>query len=154
MADMHVVRRGNVTSDEPWGNDTPYYWEGDEFGGWVEGLIQDSAILTKEINHLKIVATNANGNGVWVKDVQIDVTNISTLYVDWVGYDSIDVGTIASLRIGGLKTDAAFDARVLESIPFARKISALDVSTLTGSTWLKLTCYRGKAEFYRVWGEV
>lgn len=136
------------------------YNSGDECipltGGWVTGWTAASPTMTKETDNLLISGTGSAG-GAFVTNDAIDLTNINTLYVDWEGTTSGTNGFI-DIRVGGAKTDPLNVALLSKNVTFARTIHSLDVSSITGTQYIKfLIASSGtstrQAKLYKLWLE-
>ena len=82
--DMQIVRRG--APPPPWGDDVPYYWEGEEFvattGGWIIGAIfGTNGSQSKQSDHLFLTCTGTSQTRTYVTANKISLANIASLKV-------------------------------------------------------------------------
>ena len=171
MADMQIVRRGTPPppTPTPWGDDTPFYWEGQEFeGGWKVGTeLEGTGSATKEVERLALsISTSSTTLSVrtFVMNSKIDFTNLSILKVDW------EVSQTGSNRdVGFVLYITPLNTEVTGSVAFAREntkqfsraTTSLDVSGITGEYFLNLRVglggqanpqYTVNAKTHRIWG--
>ena len=153
-----------------------YYWLGNEntlvTGDWVEGYNNitggSTKTLTKEVDHLKIGLTSGSiGSGnisasTFVTHDLVDLTNISTLKVEWDCTSSITNFAYLGLQVVSDKSHnrTTFVASLMYDfvVPFSKRVNELDVSALSGSYYLRIyhQAENGRAQTqktYRVWGE-
>ena len=168
--DMQIVRRG-TPPPPPWGDDIPYYWEGEEFfartGGWVVGVQQEGSTATKEIDHLILFARGTASTSSQVSfttDNKVNLSNISILYIDWENTGDNSTSNSSRFLVGNTKdsTSGEFETRIVVERNFARKIDILDVSSLNGEYYIRVFTndstgtsnpVDSETKVYRVWGE-
>ncbi len=140
------------------------YRFGVENVAWVEGTgYWNPRINIKESDHLYI-RVQRNGTtiqGVYVTDIDVDLTNISTLCVDWENIGDASNNNqsylVASTTKDGVHSTA--NAKRENINAFARKVDTLDVSSLTGSYYVRVHAradadgITSELKVYRVWGE-
>ena len=168
--DMQIVRRGTPPPPPPpppWGDDIPYYWEGQEFtgvtGGWVEGIKELSGTMSKESDHLFTRVSGNTGSRAtrfYATGNKIDFTNISTLYIDWAS--EVNTDQFSDTRLQNVNNDYV-SAVVFVSIRdgFSRKVDVLDVSGVTGEYYICVGVADGSTstghtvenKIFKVWGE-
>jgi hypothetical protein len=166
---MHPVVRAILQSGIA---QTYLYNLGDEntavTGGWVVGASQTqsgaSGSQNKEVDHLKLyaqgAATDANAWITYVTNNAIDLTNFSTMYIEW---DVTHIGTVtnqSSAGVGTVKTDNGLLAyKFRQDTSTVRAIESFDVTSLSGGHYCKLyTFSAGSArnstvKAFRVWLE-
>ena len=173
--DMQIVRRGTPPPPPPWGDDIPYYWEGDEFvattGGWQIGFSGNKTSGQKQNDRLYGQAnedTSVENRSIsWVTANTVNLTNINTLRFKVTGYANqqdreqwLDFFFGISLN-RDTRRDMTAETRVT-GVAFDSQVYELDVSAITGNYYLKLTnqptaisSYPGlyQLEIFEVWGE-
>ena len=175
-ANIYVDKQGDITYDTvttsdynkfygaPEAGQTPYYWLGNENVAWVDGNVAGTGYVAKEAENLVVnsgsTETSINRRA-YVTDVEIDLTTINTLYVDW-GTNYTQPSNVAYLLVGGTKTGDhnSYDLRLSKSDfkGLGRGVYSLDVSSLTGSYYIKIMArtvlnYLTTIKVFRVWGE-
>ena len=152
----------------PWGDDIPYYWEGEEFvettGGWVEGTKTGTVTFTKEPNNIRLLSTSINSSGNAVTNNEIDLTNINTLYIEWVNTGNTNVSNGSGFGVYDTKArsvgnSVGLKARLLKNNPFVLGVDTLDVSSVNEG-FILFGIYKGDAgsitndlKVLRLWGE-
>lgn len=162
----------------PWGDDTPYYWEGEEFvdvtGGWV-GYVYGNATTSNEIDHLLIDVLGSSSerqSALFETLIKIDLTNISNLFIEWeitdggAGWMHFEI-----TELNATQEDRGGSANIPGSLAasFTRNgmgvtgllTDSIDVTSLTGEYYISVR-YRdntsnsanfGVLKTYKVWGE-
>ena len=130
---------------------TYFYSEGDEYvdatGGWVAGFSLRDGSQSKQADHLYLYTSgNSTGGGIrsYETTLKIDLTDINTLEIDWEFQSSVSgVGT----RIFGLASTVGENIYLattkISDDTYGRKISDLDVSSVTGLWYLVARCASG-----------
>ena len=116
-----------------------------------------------EADHLYLLVERDGGSAeiAWVTDITVDLTYINKLYIDWenIGLDSINANAsfIASTNKDVFYN--TFDARLLLTNNFSRRVSELDVSMLSGNLYIRVhgrdisvAPIKVEIKVYRVWG--
>ena len=139
------------------------YNEGKEQIPWVEGYdsgIGTTRVRTKEINHLLITLISAAGGDLaWVTDKAIDMTQISTIKLDWEFVDSNHTHIALCVSSNKMGDREDFEARFQYSgVDKARDVDSLDVASLSGNFFVRAHRYNtatrtGTLKVYKVWGE-
>jgi hypothetical protein len=97
----------------------------------------------------------------------VDLTNISTLYIDWEGLTSAPATNqtanfiVSTSSTGSFSTFTARTQVIFSAFSGDRRTSSLDVSGLTGNYFIRVHSRDGSSTFgrwneiivYRVWGE-
>jgi hypothetical protein len=142
---MHPVVRAILQSGD---SRTYLYKDGDECnvltGGWVDGHSQGTFLRSKESDHLKITISAASSSAAYVTNNAINLTDVNTLNIEWL-CDQAGVGNRGLIfGAGAVKTDNAAEiASAIETtLPFAKKVSQIDVSALSGSYYIKFRVYQ------------
>ena len=116
----------------------PLYGEGREFAAFVEGYSNGVGSQSKEADHFYLQAEGAGAVRTYVKDLYVDLTGVNTVFIDWAGTIIAGFATfyfnVSTDKMGNYNT---FDAIEFEPITFARKISTIDVSALSGNYYLR-----------------
>lgn len=135
-------------------------------GGWVatdlEGDPQGSQ--SKELGYLYLDARNgtqnANNSRGYTTDIKVDLTNLTTLYIDWenTGTASANMSSFEAAAVKDPRT--TYSAWVYQYKNFARKISSFDVSALNGLYYVRVHAvaygegaWSSKLKVYKIWGE-
>ena len=122
----------------------------------------------KQFNCLKLLADMTNGVGGNVSEISfstteaIDLTDINTLYIDWENTGSTtSVNNQSYFIAGSIKDDNhnSFSSRLTLNQSFARRLSALDVSSLQGEYYIRVhsrnsAFVKSEVKIYRVFGDV
>ena len=122
----------------------------------------------KQFNCLKLLADMTNGVGGNVSEISfstteaIDLTDINTLYIDWENTGSTtSVNNQSYFIAGSIKDDNhnSFSSRLTLNQSFARRLSALDVSSLQGEYYIRVhsrnsAFVKSEVKIYRVFGGV
>ena len=135
-------------------------------GGWVatdlEGNPQGSQ--SKESGYLYLDARNGtqneNNSRGYTTDIKIDLTNLTTLYIDWenIGTASANMSSLEAASVKNPRT--SYSTWVYQHYNFTRKISSIDVSTLNGLYYIRVHAlaygegtWSSKLKVYKIWGE-
>ena len=159
MSDMHIVRRGTPPPPPPppWGDDTPYYWEGEEFvdvtGGWIPGNSVATSSQSKESNHFFLSAVGTLSYSTYVTANKIDASDLQTIYIDVDIYDITDNRFEFGFFDNADGAANPISRLTRNSTTSGREILSLDVSSVTGSYYLSCLVRGAKARVYRMWGE-
>ena len=173
MSNIQIVTRGSPPPPpSPWGDDIPYYWEGEEFvettGGWVEGETVQTGTQSKQADHLYLETTRSGATAarVYTTDLVVDLTNITTLHVDWectqAPSSDVNGASLFQVATSANKNTSSFTATKTINGTFARKIDFIDVSGMTGTYHVRVRIFIGVSasagekqilKTYRVWGE-
>jgi hypothetical protein len=143
------------------------YTNGLENVPWVTGYIyNDEGIQSKNAGYLYLYAGAADGQCTesYVTDVSKDLTNIKTLKVEWENTGAADVtynNSIFSVKTPANKTKATFQVEQRLTGNFAKTITSLDVTSLTGLYHINVSALDSRSsvvtpseiKVYRVWGE-
>ena len=139
--DMQIVRRG--TPPPPWGDDIPYYWEGEEFvettDGWVEGLVTAGVTMSKNPTSLQVHVVRSSSTtrtGWWETNNKIDITNISLLKYTFLIETDTDVFE-TRFAIHDVKGSTSRTAEVSLTSSDVVEELALDVSGVMGEYYIK-----------------
>ena len=122
----------------------------------------------KQFNCLKLLADMTNGVGGNLSEISfstteaIDLTDINTLYIDWENTGSTtSVNNQSYFIAGSIKDDNhnSFSSRLTLNQSFARRLSALDVSSLQGEYYIRVhsrnsAFVKSEVKIYRVFGGV
>lgn len=125
------------------GNKVRYYSLGNEFtvrtGGYsVTYTLRGTVTLTKNADNMVITALESNdGYGGCCNGIAIDVTDIDTLYIDWLATipstnDFVRFGLDDSI------SDNAFLTNIEKTASFSRQVSSVNVSGISGTKYIKI----------------
>lgn len=162
--DMQIVRRG-VCLPIPWGNDTPYYWEGREFnsvtGGWVAGTLLNTGQQSKEDMYMYLEVSGSNASRRYVTANVVDVTNLSKLVLVNTQSNPLSSQREITFRITPNSDGSGTTVSVVDSSNVPETKIEMDVSSVSGSYYITaiLSNVSGAsgintAEIFKVWGEV
>lgn len=148
------------------------YKEGDEYvditGGWVPGYSYYEGSQSKQPTHLLLIAHGGSagtlyytGQRTYVINNTIDITEYSSLKVDWESTGYIGTQNRTHLVVSDNKTDSCdvYTARLYFEANFSRRINTLDISGLSGSYYIRahksmyLQDYYPQLKVYNVWLE-
>ena len=139
---------------------TYLYNEGVENVAWVTGYSAGTTGNTqsKEATYLHLEALSI-GQRTYVTDAVVDLTSISTIWVDWV--NTGDAGMYSCLVASTNKTASytTYNARTLVTGAFVRGTNSLDVSGLSGNHYIRVHAsgvvgfIYSKIKAYKVWLE-
>jgi hypothetical protein len=160
---MHPVVRAILQS----GGDvkTYFYKDGDECvavtGGWSQGYSAGTGTktYTEEATDLKLYAADALIDGATAN--AIDLTNVTTLSIDWETTTGQNATGRAQLLVKPTRLGAYDSVETKEVIGvFTRKTDVLDVSALAGSYYVAVRAQGGNAQAdisslkaYNIWAE-
>jgi hypothetical protein len=152
---------------------TQYYTNGTQNVAWTTGYSLGSfGFVSFGSSSIFVYAGSSSGESTTNQRTArttntVDLTNISTLYIDWQGITSSPAtlqtaNFIVSTSSTG--TFSTFNARtqvIFSSFGGDRRTSSLDVSGLTGNYFIRVHSRDGSSTFgrwneiivYRVWGE-
>ena len=169
MADMHVVRRG-TPPPPPWGDDIPYYWEGEEnesvTGGWELHFSEGTFDFQKNIDNI-FVAQNSPSSGTHRAQCgignKIDLTNVNTIRM----LCDIEKDPPTNFALGVIENKSTRADHGVASTQFLDAESkvdfevSVDVSGVNGEYYIGVlvaagggTGYRSEGKIKKVWGEV
>ena len=137
---------------------TYLYKEGAEPVSWVVGYSAGTIVNTqsKEADHLYLQARSV-GVRTYVTDSTVDLTNISTVWIDW---ENVGDATQYSCLIASTNKTAtyiSYNARLLVTGNFSRTEQSLDVSGLSGNHYIRIHATGpvdlaySKIKAYKVW---
>lgn len=141
------------------------YTEGIENVPWTVGyvLTGGGGSHSKESDHLYMTGTPTESIGglqSYATEYKIDLTQIKTLYVEWV-----NTGTLSdsNYSVFGAQTDRTvqegFIAKVMLSNTFSKKVTMLDVSEVIGEYYITVRAMgmggvtTSTVRAYKIWGE-
>lgn len=154
---------GKIFNAGTWKNFIQYLLEvytlGVEHIPIVQGYRYNTNDMFKRENYLELVSDTANGNELaCVTDTMIDLTNYSTVFVQWSGYSGYIDGRcilIASTTKNNNRT--VYDAITAYDPPGTTErtqiTSALNVSSLSGQYYIRVHSYIAETRVYKIWME-
>jgi len=133
---------------------------------WVIGISGSRDILSKEADHLRISAYTES-TATWVRSSKVDVSEYSTLWVEWFSSSDFDAGLV---RIGlATAIDAVpglWPVRLSVNTedfmddyqpPYLVRIDSLDISNATGEYFIAWgsfgSGYGNDSKVFRIWLE-
>jgi uncharacterized protein YlxP (DUF503 family) len=135
------------------------YEYGTEYVKWIQGYKDGTGVFTRDEDNFLVTQTTAISNNYIVTEVTIDVTNLSSIKIDWEQVGTMDSTSRARIGIGAVRDDANYENGFLSELTaFTRKITTLDVSGDTGAQFLKVMALtsggtNSQVKVYRIWGE-
>ena len=168
MGEAFLMQKGEMVEPappDPWGDATPYYWEGQENIIWETLIGSGGGTLTKNTDNLYVLSTSG-GRG-YISNSKVNLTGISILYFE-MSYSATKGTDFAgcNFSVNTQKSDdswvarLAYQAHSVSSVSGTKDIRTLDVSGLSGDYHISIYCYSGTAgsssatsTTYRVWGE-
>jgi hypothetical protein len=150
-----------------------YYTNGTQNVPWTTGFSTGSFGSVLFLSSFIYVAAGDSGGESTINERTarttnaVDLTNISTLYIDWEGLTSSPATSQTANFIVSTSSTASFttfNARaqvIFSAFSGDRRITSLDVSGLTGTYFIRVHSRDGSSTFgrwntinvYRVWGE-
>ncbi len=171
MGEAFLMQKGEVVEPippDPLGDDTPYYWEGEEFtsvtGGWgTVNITGTNFTRTKEEDHLytQAVRSTTNTNVGFVTTNKINLEDVNTLKVElglervggaigFNGFTLLLTNTVGGSSVASVTQDTATTLNTI----------TLNVSDITGEVYIELRTYAvtynsssATSRVYKVWGE-
>lgn len=154
-------------------NTDTYYSEGDEgsniTGGWVNGYVVRDGVTTKNVDHLYLRATNGGSTSLGaeiacVTNVQIDLSNIRTLRINWENIGMVASGLSSDINVSTNKAGSAIDRNAGLTVTngaFTRRSDFVDVSALSGLYYVRIHAVASNIavsketnlKVYDIWGE-
>lgn len=146
-----------------------YYYEGTEYTSWVVDVSGGTGAQSEEASYIDLSpvgSSSSSGFQSEITDVKVDLTNISTLEIDWeqnnIQQSSANTPK-AKLQIESAKSadHSTSVAESIESDTFARKTTTLDVSSLSGTYHIRIIAWcennlsgasSSQVKVHRVWG--
>lgn len=113
-----------------------YYLEGTEYVPWIVGYSSGSnGSQSKEADHLYLNVTSTSRR-TWVTEIAIDLTPLSTLYVDWSLTRNSNGST--GFQVATNRDDNSSVTGISFNSSFARREDSLNVSALSGAHYIKI----------------
>jgi hypothetical protein len=145
-------------------SDLVLYNAGDEqitfSGGWAQ-LYKDSGVVGTITKNASNISINKASSSIWGGIAigaanSIDLTNISSLYIDWEIVGTGGVGRFGANPSSPIAGASQYSNKELNVIPTARTISKLDVSSLTGKCYISVSAVADMQQvvtvnIYKIW---
>ncbi|MBM7577658.1 hypothetical protein [Jeotgalibacillus terrae] len=149
-----VLPKGNISG--VWKEFMQYlvqiYKEGIEYIPMVQARLGGTgSFVEKRASDIRIRSGGQfnNENTSVATDIPIDLTNLSTLYVDWAASGPGDF----SVAISPVKNSyfQSYTARIRNGSNFSRRVQSLDISSLSGEYYIIVHCVSGNLNFADVY---
>lgn len=143
----------------------PFYNLGTENLPYVAGYSNGQGSISKQPDHLYVYAgggATTDSQKTYVSNIAVSLLNINTIYIDWksegVGQEpNITVALcISTVKNGVFGT---YNATIYKKGAFARTVDSVNVSSLTGSYYLRIHAAiawndsTSLIRVYKIWGQ-
>lgn len=157
---MNLLTKYGIMASQITDPNTYFYNLGVETVPWSQAYSGGAGTKTYTENADHIYLYGANGIMDGSPTSAIDLTNLTTLYIDWEGTGRTNAGSSAGLL---MKTDrttmSSFTVYAEEVGIFTRKTSSVNVSALNGMYYPTVRAnggnsatYKSELKVYKVWG--
>ena len=175
MSEGIITRRGTPPPPPPpppWGDDIPYYWEGDEFeattGGWLGETQDGQGSVQKQSDNLKIQTQDGGSTVCFYTQNKIDLEGVDLIRVE-LDSENLDASPSDGSRRSSFRLqiyfeyssdfNSNFDARTID-YDNGMRVVELDVSGFNGEYHIVLLQRTGASvsvettsDIFKVWGE-